>query len=354
MNQASRDTKTVFVLGAGFTRAFVPDAPCLVGRFPDVVALKDEFTNYPAIQHLFESEITQVAGDEIDFERLLTRLDGGMPYDQEKGLEAQFRHLLSRVKVVFSRQMIKLRDADQNREDLEEFASYCLNIGATCITFNYDDILDAAFYKLGRNGPLIWGPDAGYGFFCRPAQILTDLMRVFMDRTNSLLLKLHGSINWHVLRGTQPPFPLDSFYHFEPWFKPYPDRVSPNLKALEEYTLKHLDAEPFIVPPVLSKAQLMAEPVLKYLWSLAYDELLSADTVVFVGYSLPVTDIGASTLFRETLCRNPRPTIKVLIKADHDAHKDKIMESYRRLFGHDVVFEFGDARKTLKALYSVR
>ena len=70
----------MFVTGAGFTRAFVPDAPLLVDDF-DNDGLVERVRGLPKASRLLESERNQHRQGFIDIERLMTRLDELMPYD---------------------------------------------------------------------------------------------------------------------------------------------------------------------------------------------------------------------------------------------------------------------------------
>jgi hypothetical protein len=114
-----------------------------------------------------------------------------------------------------------------------------------------------------------------------------------------LLLKLHGSINWRAIRGRARPYPVDAIVHFETWHT-YTSRgvaAPPSLVAIES----HLNPEPLIIPPVLVKSGLADHFWLSLVWSKARDLLAAADSITFVGYSLPLTDLAASFLFAETV-----------------------------------------------------
>jgi hypothetical protein len=56
-----------------------------------------------------------------------------------------------------------------------------------------------------------------------------------------------------------------------------------------------------MVPPVLMKTALVRQPILRLVWSAAFESLRTADEVIFIGYSLPVTDLAARYLFAEAL-----------------------------------------------------
>jgi hypothetical protein len=97
----------------------------------------------------------------------------------------------------------------------------------------------------------------------------------------------------------------------------------------------YLDPEPFIVPPVLTKSDLVEHPVLRVIWSRAFELLKAADKVTFVGYSLPVTDIAAGTLFRESLARLKPTDVKVVdyaTEAEQPEKRRQVLETYGKVF----------------------
>jgi hypothetical protein len=89
---------------------------------------------------------------------------------------------------------------------------------------------------------------------------------------------------------------LEVVRHHEQWFSRYSTPKLP-LDLIEDV----LEPEPLIIPPVLTKTALVEQPILRYLWARAYAVLASAQHVVFIGYSMPVTDISTGYLFREGL-----------------------------------------------------
>jgi hypothetical protein len=71
--------RAVYVLGAGFTKAFLPDAPLRVDDF-DGDGLERVFAAFPIALELIKVERSRTRGL-IDIECLMSRLDGGMPFD---------------------------------------------------------------------------------------------------------------------------------------------------------------------------------------------------------------------------------------------------------------------------------
>lgn len=155
-----------------------------------------------------------------------------------------------------------------------------------------------------------------------------------------LLLKLHGSISWWPRLGYANPFALDAIVHHHGWedISRRPDR--------SDVVTRHLEAEPVIVPPVLSKSDLVAQPVLRLVWGLAYERLSTADSVTFIGYSFPPTDAAARVLFEEALADLPPTAIGVVNLETENAQIDTLKSRYRDVLGQvpDECFFLDGAR----------
>lgn len=347
------DKNTVFVLGAGFTRAFLPEAPLVVDDYGSQY-LMNKFRRFSRATQVLELEVRSQPDGLLDIERLMTRLEGLMPYDYDmEGLE-ELRLLLSELKGRFLVRLEKAKQGEFHSEELAEFASYCIEQQIACITFNYDDILDRALWEVNRVSTIMthasyWHPDGGYGFFCRPSVSCINMVSVSMDQAAMLLLKLHGSINWRIRLGFPQPYGVDALVHHEPWspsLMDYQDPVDPDVIE------RHLDPDPFIVPPVLMKSALVEQPILRLVWSQAFGALRRADRVVFVGYSLPVTDIAARFLFGEALQRLSPDRIEVVNLAPKAAQRMPIRAAYRAIFPDldNEQFKFSGALKWAQSL----
>jgi len=335
--------RTVFVLGAGFTRAFFPAAPLVVDDY-QAAELAERVRHLQYASRILDWERSRETGGRINIERLMTRLDGGMPYDYDQGASTELATLLSELKKAFVKRIEDTRTQGEHKDDLVAFADYCVNSRVTCITTNYDDLLDEALYEVsdvsnirGVPDKPYWHPDGGYGFFCRPSYSTVQDTDVFMDVSVSMhLLKLHGSINWRPRRGSQQPHTVDAVMHHEPWF-----RAEGGYEVTDRDVVHlHLDPEPFIVPPVLLKSAILEQPILRLVWHLAYRALFQASRVAFIGYSLPMTDIAVNHLFFEALNLLPRSTIDVVNLASDKADRNRIRESYEYVFGQIPAKQF--------------
>ena len=335
------EKNTVFVLGAGFTKAFLPDAPLLVDDY-DASSILLEFDAFPIAKAALEREIDNLNPWSVDLERLMTRASAGMPYDSGAGSSEELALLFSRLKQAFEARLESARTGEVHEEDLAAFASLCVDRNITCITFNYDDLLDEALWNTKpistATGVPHWNPNGGYGFFCRPAWSMSGTVPAV--RTHSVamhLLKLHGSVNWRVRLGYSSPLSPDALVHSEEWF-PRLGVDDPDAEELE----RHMEPSPFLVPPILTKDALVREPILRLIWTRAFGALERADLVVFVGYSFPVTDIAARFLFTEAI--RPETRLRVVNYARTETSKAALRARYREALGmQHHQFTFDDA-----------
>ncbi len=217
--------------------------------------------------------------------------------------------------------------------ELSLLSQYCIERRVHCITLNYDDIFDEALWahkrytEVHEEDPFYWHPDGGYGFFCRPSSTTVQdgvsfLGARTMDTTSMVLLKLHGSINWRIRRGYSRPLVVDAIVHHQDWLT---DADDPNPAILD-----HLDAEPFVIPPILTKGSSIHQPILRLLWARAFSALANAQRVVFLGYSMPHTDIATQYLFREAIPATA--AIEVVNLTQGPSSDDEMMANYKRLF----------------------
>jgi len=352
-----QEPNTVVVLGAGATKAFMPTAPLAVDDY-NIKQIKTRFSHFQHASALLDAAMAPYGDGRVDIEQLITRLYGRMPYDSPR--DASERANLAMVLTQEFLDRIKTpKTGIPHKDALDRFASICIAKGITCITFNYDDTLDQSLWGVKRehrgsksdlSNYAYWHPDGGYGFFLRSSDNVVQAGSDFMDKTPTLLLKLHGSINWFPKLGEVQPYRLDSLYHHQSW---YPPENHPPMDR--ELVARHLEQMPFFVPPALDKKALANEPILQLIWSLAKDCLLKARSVYFVGYSMPITDLAASFLFKETLGTRPE-IIQVVNYASQDSEKAAIRSTYEKIFGklQDAQFVFDGALKWASELPMIK
>lgn len=340
--------KTVFVLGAGFTKAFFPKAPLLIDDY-NAPFLKEKFCHFNYATRILDNEIKKRNDGKIDFESLLTRVENKMPYDNySQCLELQL--LATELKSIFKNKIVSAQTIEQETSPqlMDKFAKFCVDIGLNCITFNYDGLFDQKLWEVKKvvhtPQPPYWHPDGGYGFFCKSSGVTVDDALAFMDETSMLLLKLHGSLNWRVRRGKNAPFTTDAILHHENWITEDGSKTTPPLTNTGIVEM-HLESEPFIVPPLLTKQEISKQPVLQIIWALAFEKLATADQIIFIGYSLPITDLATRYLFSEAI--NDNASIVVVNLKDNEP----LRESYKTVFPKENIdFQFKGALTWLEQL----
>ena len=256
-NEAASSESTVFVLGAGFTKAFLPMAPLMEDDY-DGEALAERFRPFRYASRILERELNRDPDSRINIERLMTRLDGRMPYDSYRAAEEELLLLLSEVKRAFICRLEKAKQGHKHLSELTAFARYCLENEVTCVTFNYDDVLDERLCSEAEFRKAYWHPDVGYGFLCRPSWAAVGGDALYVGEVSMALLKLHGSVNWLPIRGYPRPYAVDAIMHQEGWFS----QTEYDSSTQEAINL-HLESDPFIVPPVLLKSALVEQPILR-------------------------------------------------------------------------------------------
>lgn len=329
--------KTLFILGAGFTKAFIDEAFLSIdnGHVPPDLIEKYRQTTHPYARGILDYEIAQG----VDIERLMTRLHTCMPHDFEKKCTQELELLYHDIKDNFINRLQKLKDETiELPEKLKHFAQWYIRNEADCISFNYDDFLDHALwdYQKVTHDALFpgkhWHPDSGYGFFCRPANSCIRDQNLIMGSSAMLLLKLHGSINWRIKLGASDPYQLDSILHYEKWI---PQLFDKDNRVMYDDPVKienHLKPERLLVLPVLQKTDIVEQPIFQRIWAEAFNRLNNADRIVFIGYSMPKTDIATGFLLSEALREKQDLTVVNCVdpsSTKSEQHRNALFSAYQ-------------------------
>lgn len=225
-----------------------------------------------------------------------------------------------------------LKKAKENRKQLYKrfsdvvFKKPIERVYDRIISFNYDVLLDEY---------LISNYDKHAIYFDR---ILDNPSGNERDRRqyrykSSLMLKLHGSLNWQL--------PLNQFDKIlsknsdtEVWL----EKVFYSNKPIDSPSSKYA---PCIIPPVPSKP-ITNLSLFKSIWKKAYQYLCDCKALIIIGYSLPMTDSVAISLFsqfknrrlQKVIIVDPDPTVvkkwKELI-GSHRLRIDNITQEKRPL-----------------------
>lgn len=117
--------KRVLVLGAGFTKAFYPDAPLMEAPY-DAAKLRDRLHSLPEAKLILDLECRRHKDGWINVERLMTRLESGMPYDRNRKADGELALFLSWLKEVFMGAIRQAKRGANHKQDLLGFSKYCL------------------------------------------------------------------------------------------------------------------------------------------------------------------------------------------------------------------------------------
>ena len=307
---------TVVVLGAGATRGaqFVPrpsqilppldaDFFTQAQRLPagEESALMQELIHYavrifgPNFKLTMEGFLTQIeylANVFADYKRR------GRPPNNEY---YRMRHVLLQVLACVLHQALGTEPECSYHRGLIE----TLDKQDTIMSFNYDCAID---HNLKLYGSGKWNARSGYGQPCHHvgARAWNPPKPAQLDET-VLLLKMHGSLNWF----------------------PYPeDRTSPRLRLKERWWRQYGDVHFEIVPPEWNK-QTIRRGVYKTVWRKARARLDRCRGLVFIGCSLPATDLPAHALFRVDAYRATKLRLLVIANPDPEARR-RIRDILRR------------------------
>ena len=316
-------TNDVFFLGAGFSKAIDNNYPTLKDLTLEInrnyVAEKESVT-----KHLHD-EISKFYKDDI--EKLLTFLYSNLPYKSEVQVssdEALYKDITNKIANYFNRKM-QQTNIQECLNKTQSLIEYILRSRCTCITLNYDTLLEMLLhtYALQRyrsiefnnlyNAPLTdLTAQGGLSFFAVegpepiPRKELPDI------------IKLHGSLNWGTISNSS-----DMVYYID--------------ENEEEYKKSHLLT--YIVPPVLDKTHSYSNHVIKAIWRRAFEKLKDADNIYIYGFSFPPTDLSIIFLFQSALSNNYKtPNIYVINTLEA---KNSIISRYQEIFkGYDVNFNY--------------
>ncbi len=173
--------------------------------------------------------------------------------------------------------------------------------GDTIITFNWDLLHEMILSDFNK-----WNYHDGYGFH-DPG--------VTVPRSQTLILKLHGSCNW-APRNSQDPKP----------FVQYAAQFFPSLSGLDldesglPLGVGADHGEALILPSYLKSPA--DHTVLLHIWARAAQALRDAAKVTVLGYSLPPADGPTRTMVSLALQDNKYlDAVEVVVGGDDEAHK---------------------------------
>lgn len=281
----------VFILGAGFSRAVSSRMP-LTDELGNACLAFNSLAGAPGVPAAFTGG---------RFETWLSSIAEPQPYQPEPtNLENQvlFVKFSDAIGQVLGSRVDEALSVPPPRW-LAKFVTAAHVRKATVITFNYDTLVECAVDYRGIYLPTLAEPVAWTEVTGDVPGWPAGTMRFAATPVETFrLLKLHGSLNWFWIPGDASGLSVAR--------RVLPGTFEDSVPYTEEARRRQLPARvPFVVPPSSTKSSYYQNRLVRELWIQAGEALHAASHVSLVGYSLPMTDLTASSMLERTLGGTP-------------------------------------------------
>lgn len=307
------NAKDLWILGAGFSKHVYPDLPLMTELAESVKDITAERFSNPLVLN--------------DVELALSELGSDAPWKTS----AEKHQDLALYEQVLERLQERLRipfgglDSDEGNISLGKRLVNAWHINRNhVITLNYDllvesllDFVRQANFREEEDDKAYTVPDRHIYPIPIPS-VRTRNSRSVGGSESEITFsyyKLHGSLNYYTPRA---PFQNTAMYH----------RDHVETEGLAE------GLQSFLVPPTYDKQAFIEHPLLYSIWTKAADELSNIDEgrIIFIGYSLPQTDLTMLSMLRSTLRSGSHGGIVlpevIVVNPDPEAARN-----YKRLLG---------------------
>jgi hypothetical protein len=314
LQNSQNEINDVFFFGAGFSKAIDDSYPTLKDlTFSINNSYKTEEESIA--KHIYEKMSNCY---KKNIEELLTFLSANIPYKSNVQISsdiALYKDITNKIAFFFN-EKIKKTDLNECLNKTQSLIEYILKTKSTCITLNYDMLLE----QLLKAFAIKEYQDIEYiDLYNAPLSILPRTNKILINDfgdNNQIprknlpdIIKLHGSLNWGIVENNS-----DIVYY-----------ISDND---EKYKIAHLQT--YIIPPVLDKTHSYSNHVIKAIWRRAYEKLSMANNIYIYGFSFPPTDLSVKFLFKSSLSNNKKMP-KIYVINTEDAKKN-IESIYNEIF----------------------
>jgi hypothetical protein len=214
--------KTIFLLGAGFTKAAQPSAPTNAELVPTLVEQLGESSQIQKYRELYRTD---------DMEVLLTRLDMDSASDASKRSD---RLAIEGELVSYFRRFRFTAEALSAAPWLSSFATTLLGQGDAIITLNYDCFLEGLLDHCA-----VWTPNGGYD------GVDNILGEAEPNPKGIIIYKIHGSEHFRVSAITDRP--EQSAIAYEVYQSIFP------VSAAHTHFGGGIDSRPYVIAPSFVK-----------------------------------------------------------------------------------------------------
>lgn len=315
---ADKKPRAVIILGAGAVADF--GVPLLRGVFKDAEARKYLASNDWLRKQLDDAfwkprgHTLETSDQTITVEEMLTVLGDckrqHLPH-QVMGVEDEARLRQDLNVLIFNALFVGKNTQSRHLNPLISYARKHF-AHTTWASFNWDCIFESSYWY-SSGGP-------GYGTRRNP-KVVVPLQGWSYESTVSTFLKLHGGVNWWV---------QDGKLHYISFGGVGNELV----KKWEEYGRGRLPPEvrPAILEPSVYKYEDPLYKMLEPQWERFFEDLVGADVVLIVGYSLPPLDAQARAKITMAFQMNDKARWAVIDPST------EVANSYRRLLGKDRLY----------------
>jgi hypothetical protein len=258
---------------------------------------------------------------QLNIEEVFTFFDiGDMMYPRGTQYQRSFRACKSELKA-FVTTFLSVKSEGLHCEHLMNIL-FALKPTDSIISFNWDTIADFTLQQTQH---------ASYAGYLE--LMTTQRLRPADFVHRSVLLKLHGSLNWMVC-----PNPQCVLYG--------KIRLAVRDGKLLRFFGMHKcpscgndRPEPFIVPPTSQKF-IRRDTILHKLWLIAREQLPYFNKIVFIGYSFPTTDFYSEWLFRQIyFVEGKRPEI-IVVNPEIMKTRSIVAQRYQKIFRGCTIHKF--------------
>jgi NAD-dependent SIR2 family protein deacetylase len=324
----------VVVIGAGFSiSAGIPPQGRLL---TEILNIKDEELDY---RHLtIRDDKTRLEGffkaiyginwssGNISLEDIYTMVDTAILRQRNIGIFNPSS--LFKIRESLDRLILYIINKDISHEDIKKYGDKVSQLIGTWdtdfISLNWDYLLERVLIDLGHR--------IDYG---------VPLKRTYKHTKNSsrvLVLKPHGSLNWRLCPICESIY---VFMEHENIFQCTTCRKIYKSKRGVIEVLQTLDLNfdqgllPLLVSPTFLKAHSL--PQLNTIMQKMYSVLTKADELIFIGYSLPISDHDIRDLLIKSYSIKRKVVVDVILKPSSETEKAELVRHYNSIFEDSIL-----------------
>jgi NAD-dependent SIR2 family protein deacetylase len=333
----------VVIVGAGFSApAGVPNQTNLLNK---VLNLDDSYetidafnTEIPSDKEIIEIFLNHLfkntEHEKISLEDLYTIIDQAILKKRNVGIfdlasTIQVRESLDRLISFIVNRQIKEETINNLYIPLYESLSEIPDL--SFISLNWDFLLERILYKKNIS--------VDYKI---PLEVLP-----YQDKTNKKLhheiLKPHGSLNWQLCPICESIYSdIDfstqniSLTKCPKCQNIYESSTYEKAKLAENNININQRLMPLLISPTFIKENNI--PHLNFIFQEIYKKLIEADEIIFIGYSLPISDHDIRNLLIRANSVNSEAKVKVVLKEELSDIKNRLRYNYTSIYGKSIKF----------------